>query len=132
MAKLNNEMKEMFAKQLPLIATINEDGSPNLGPKRSMRILDDETIIYNENTGGRTLRNIQRNPKVTVVIIDRENLDGYRFVGEAEVHEEGKYYEEAKEWAVGKMGVPKSAVVIKVRRIDTLKSGPTAGQTISE
>lgn len=31
MAKLNEVIKEMFSKQLPIIATINDDGSPNLG-----------------------------------------------------------------------------------------------------
>lgn len=97
-----------------------------------MRIYDDETLIYNENTGGRTQKNIERNPNVTVVIIDRENLDGYRFVGKAKIYTEGKYYDDCKQWAEGKMGVPKAAVVIKIERIDTLKSGPTAGQTISE
>lgn len=49
-----------------------------------------------------------------------------------EVHTEGKYYDEAVAWAVGKMGVPKAAVVIKIEEIYTLKSGPTAGTKISE
>lgn len=101
MAILNEAIKEMFSKQLPLIATINEDGSPNLGPKRSMRVYDDETLIYNENTGGRTQVNIEKNPNVTVVIIDREKFRWYRFVGKASVHTEGKYYEDCKTWAEG-------------------------------
>lgn len=33
----------------------------------------------------------------------QRKLKGFRFVGTAEVHEEGKYYEDAVEWAVGKM-----------------------------
>lgn len=132
MAKLTQEMKDMFAVQLPIIATVNDDNTPNVGPKRSTRVYDDETIIFNENTGGRTQANIERDGNITIIIIDREHLDGYRFVGKAEVHKEGKYYEEAKKWAEGKMGVPKAAVVMKIERIDTLKSGPTAGQTISK
>lgn len=131
MVKLTNEMKEMFAVQLPIIATVNEDGTPNIGPKRSMRVYDDETIVFNENTGGRTQANIEKTGDATVIIVDREKLDGYRFVCEAKVYSDGKYYEEAKAWAEGKMGVPKAVVVLKIKRIDTLKSGTTAGQTIS-
>ena len=127
MAKLTNEMKEMFSVQLPIIATVNEDGTANVGPKRSGRIYDDETIVFNENTSGRTQKNIERTGNATIIVIDREKLDGYRFVGKATVYTEGKYYEEAKAWAEGKMGVPKAVTVFKIERIDTLKSGPTAG-----
>ncbi len=33
MAKLNNEMKVIFQKQLAVIATASSDGTPNAGPK---------------------------------------------------------------------------------------------------
>ena len=128
--KLTEEKKKMFSEQLPMIATVNEDLTANVGPKRSGRVYDDETIVFNENTAGRTERNIERTGNATIIIVDREKLDGYRFVGKAKVYKEGKYYEEAKKWAEGKMGVPKAVTVIKIERIDTLKSGPTAGQEI--
>lgn len=128
--KLTNEMKEMFAKQLPIIATVNEDGTANVGPKRSGRVYDDETIVFNENTSGRTQKNIERTGNITIMVVDWDKLDGYRFVGKAKVYKEGKYYDEAVKWAEGKMGVPKAVTVVKIDRIDTLKSGPTAGTEI--
>lgn len=128
--KLTNEMKEMFAKQLPIIATVNEDGTANVGPKRSGRVYDDETIVFNENTSGRTQRNIERTGNITIMVVDWDKLDGYRFVGKAKVYKEGKYYDEAVKWAEGKMGVPKAVTVVRIERIDTLKSGPTAGTEI--
>lgn len=130
MAKLTQEMKDMFAVQLPIVATVNEDGTPNLGPKRSARLLDDETIIFNENTSGKTQQNIERTGDITVMIVDREKLDGYRFVGKASVYTSGEYYDGAVKWAEGRMGVPKAAIVMKVEKIYTLKSGPTAGTEI--
>ena len=130
MSKLTDAMKEMIEKQLAYVATVSNDGMPNIGPKRSMRILDDNTLVYNENTGKQTMNNILANGKVAVAYADWAKLDGYRFVGKAEVFTEGKYYDEAVDWAKGKMGAPKAAVVIHIEDIYTLRSGATAGDKI--
>ncbi|WP_067143080.1 pyridoxamine 5'-phosphate oxidase family protein [Oceanivirga salmonicida] len=130
MIKLTEEMKEMLGKELPIIGTINLDGTPNIGPKRSCRVYDDETIVFNENTAGRTMKNIQENGYMVVIVVDRPELMGYRFVGTAKIYTDGKYYEEAVKWAEGKMGAPKAVTVMKIARIDTLKSGPDAGKVL--
>ena len=44
MAKLNSEMKAMFDNQLAIIATAGSDEIPNVGPKGSMHVVDDETL----------------------------------------------------------------------------------------
>lgn len=137
MAKLTEEMKALlepingFSKELCVIATVREDGVPNIGPKRTCRVYDDETLIFNENTAGEIMKNIKRGSKVAVAVIDRPKLDGYRFIGTAEVHESGKYFDECVKWAEGKLGAPKAAVVIKIEEIYTLKSGAKAGTRIS-
>jgi len=125
MAKLTNEMKELMAKQLAYIATVSSDGMPNIGPKRTMRIVDDSTLMYNENTGKQTQQNIKDNARVAVAYVDWEKLDGYRFVGKAEIFTEGKIFDDAVEWAKGK--VPKSVVVIHIEEIYTLHIGAPAG-----
>ena len=125
MAKLTDEMKELMSKQLAYISTVSAEGAPNVGPKRTMRIYDDSTLIYNENTGRQTLCNLRFNKRASVAYVNWEKLDGYRFVGKAEVFTEGKVFDEATEWAKGK--APKAAVLIHIEEIHTLKSGPTAG-----
>lgn len=132
MAKLTDAMKEIINTQLGWIATVKEDGTPNIGPKRSCRIYDDQTLVFNENTGGEIMKNIKRGSKVAIGYANWEKLDGYRFTGTAEVYTEGKYYDEAVEWAKGKMGVPKAAVVFHIEEIYTLRSGATAGTKITE
>lgn len=128
MNTLTEEMKAMLAKQLPILATVTDGGIPNIGPKRSLRAYDDNTIIYNENTGGQTLTNIQNGSKLAIAIIDREALDGYRFLGRAETFTDGPVYENALEFAVNNgMKEPKFAVLVHIEEIFTLKSGPTAG-----
>ncbi|MDO5717161.1 MAG: pyridoxamine 5'-phosphate oxidase family protein [Tissierellia bacterium] len=130
MAKVTDAMKEFMTDHLAYIATVDEDGNPNIGPKRSARLLDDNHIIFNENTGGQTMRNILNNGKVAVAYVDWPKLLGYRFVGRAEVFEDGEYFEECCQWAKGKMGAPKAAVVITIERIFNLQSGGNAGKEI--
>lgn len=60
MIKLTDEMKDMIAAQVGIVATVREDGVPNVGPKRSSRLYDETTIIFNENTYGEICRNMCR------------------------------------------------------------------------
>jgi hypothetical protein len=62
MARLTQEMKDMVASQQVFHATASKEGTPNVAPKRSTRVLDDETLIFTEGTGGATYRNILDNP----------------------------------------------------------------------
>ena len=125
MAKLTDEMKELMSKQLAYISTVSSDGRPNIGPKRTMRIVDDSTLMYNENTGRRTFENLKANGRASVAYVDWEKLDGYRFVGKSEIFTEGKIFDDAVEWAKGK--VPKAVVVIHIEEIYTLHIGAPAG-----
>lgn len=132
-SKLDDKMQTMLATQTPILATvIQSSGMPNIGPKRSLRVFDDNHLIYNENTGGQTLVNIEQGSKVAIAVIDRPNLDGYRFVGTPSIHHDGEAFENAVSFAAENgMKEPKCAVIIKVDEVFTLKSGPTAGQKLA-
>ncbi|WP_260926950.1 pyridoxamine 5'-phosphate oxidase family protein [Novosphingobium sp. 9] len=128
MPSLNDEMKRFLAVQLPIQSTVSKDGLPDIGPKRSLRVYDDTTLIYNENTGGQTLQNLRDGSKMAIAVIDREALDGYRFVGSPEIFSEGEPFEKACAFAeTAGMKTPKFAVLIHIDEIYTLRSGPTAG-----
>ncbi len=132
MAKLTQEMKEMILTQQCFLATISIDGVPNNAPKRSTRIFDDETLIYNEGTGGATYKNILDGSKVAVAVVNREILNGYRFLGTPEVLTSGDVYEQASEASVkAGMPKPKAAILIRIDEIHSLKPGPGAGKKIS-
>lgn len=131
MNTLDETMKTFLAKQLPIQATVSKEGSPDIGPKRSLRAYDDRTLIYNENTGGQTLQNIRDGSKIAVAVIDREALDGYRFVGRPEIFSEGAPLDNALAFAErAGMKPPKCAVLIHIEEIFTLRSGPTAGKRL--
>ncbi len=131
MNTLNAEIKAMLSIQLPIHATTSKDGVPDDGPKRTLRAYDDNTLIYNENTAGQTLQNIRDGSKMAIAIIDREALDGYRFVGTPEVFSEGKPFEDACAYAESKgMKPPKFAVLVHIESIYSLRSGPDAGKKL--
>jgi predicted pyridoxine 5'-phosphate oxidase superfamily flavin-nucleotide-binding protein len=132
MATLTQEMKDMIASQQCFIGTVNADGTPNVAPKRSTRVLSDDTLIFNEGTGGATYANLKRGSKVAVSVVDRETLDGYRFMGSATLQESGELYEQAAEMSI-KMGRPKprAVAIIKIEEIHSLKPGPMAGKKIA-
>jgi len=132
MAKLTLEMKEMIMTQQCFHATVSTDGVPNNAPKRSTRVFDDETLIFNEGTGGATYKNILDGSKISVAVVNRETIDGYRFVGTPEVLTSGEVYDKAAELSMkAGMPQPKAVILIHIDEIHSLKPGPGAGKRIA-
>ncbi len=131
MSQLTNEMKEMIASRQCFHATVSKDGIPNNAPKRSTRVLNDETLIFTEGVGGRTYKNILDGSKVASAVVDRETVDGYRFIGTPEVLTSGELYEKSAEMSL-KAGMPKprAVILIHIEEIHSLKPGPMAGKKI--
>lgn len=131
MAQLTREMKEMILTQQCFHATVNKEGIPNNAPKRSTRVFDDETLIFNEGVGGTTYRNILDGSKVAVAVVNREILDGYRFIGTPKVLTSGEIYEKSAEMSLkAGMPKPKAVILIHIDEIYSLKPGPMAGKRI--
>jgi len=132
MPVLTQEMKDMIATQQCFVGTVNEDGTPNVAPKRSTRVLSDDSLIFTEGTGGATYANIKRGSKVSISVVNREILDGYRFVGNASLQESGELFEQAAALSaqLGRLK-PFAVVVIFITEIHSLKPGPSAGKKIA-
>ena len=127
MAKLTGEMKAMFGKQLAVIATASKEGTPNVGPKGSIHVVDAETLAYSEGAGEKTLRNLKENPKVAIMVVDWEKRDGYQIKGTAELLTSGNFFEQvAKRQEERKKPLPKYAVKINIEEIYSVRSGMTA------
>ncbi len=131
MSQLTPEMKEMILAQQCFLATVSKDGIPNNAPKRSTRVFDDETLIFSEGTAGTTYQNILDGSAVAVAVVNREILDGYRFLGTPEVFTSGEIYERSAEMSL-KAGMPrpKAVILIHIDEIHSLKPGPMAGKKI--
>src|SRR4051794_18573775 len=99
MAILTDDMKRVIREQrLGFYATVSEDGSPNLSPKGTTFVLDDDHLFFADVRSPGTVANIRRGSDVEVNIVDPLVRKGYRFKGPAEIHEPGSgRYDEALE-----------------------------------
>jgi uncharacterized protein len=132
MAKLTQEMKDLIGAQQCFVATVNPDGTPNVGPKRSTRVLDDEHLIFTEVTGNQTWRNVLRGSRVAIAVVDRETMKGFRFVGSPEPITSGEIFDGsvAVIRARGIMAPVKGVVRMRVDGIYNL-GAPGAGEQIA-
>jgi len=130
MVILTQEMKDMVNNNQCYIGTVSKDGAQNVAPKRSTRVLDDQTLLFTEGTGGQTYRNVLDGSKAVVAVANRDINDGFRFVGTTEVKDSGELYEKSTAFsAANGMAKPKAVVLIHVEEIYALKPS-MAGQRI--
>ncbi|NNF78675.1 MAG: pyridoxamine 5'-phosphate oxidase family protein [Rhizobiales bacterium] len=84
MASLSPQMKQVIAEQkLGFVASVDSDGAPNLSPKGTFLVLDDEHIMFGEIRSPGTLRNIAERPRVEVNFVDPIIRKGIRVKGAA-------------------------------------------------
>ena len=90
MGILTDDMKRVINEQkLGFVATVNDDATPNLSPKGTMVVLDDDTIMFGEIRSPNTIANIRANPAMEINFIDPMARTGYRFRGQARIIEGG-------------------------------------------
>jgi PPOX class probable F420-dependent enzyme len=89
MASLSDEQARLFLEpNIGLVATIREDGTPQVTPV--WVDWDGERVVFNTAEGRWKPRNISRDPRVTVTVLDRENpYEWVAVTGPAEVSEDG-------------------------------------------
>ena len=118
MAKLDSEMQNTLQQNLAIVATASKDGIPNAVPKGSLFIIDDETLAYSEGRCEKTLRNIQENPRVSVIVVDKEKALGYQIKGTAELLTSGEIFDNAaKRQEAKNRPLPKYVVKIAAEEI---------------
>jgi hypothetical protein len=120
MGILTDEMKQMLLGQrLIFVATIDADGTPNLSPKATTMVFDDDHIVFGDIRSPGTVRNLARNPAMEINVVDPVIRKGFRFKGEARVVREGKMLDELREELVrrGTTNVTKAAIELRVTRV---------------
>jgi uncharacterized protein len=87
MGILTNDMKRIVREQrLGYIATVCPDGTPNLSPKGTTAVWDDDHLIFADIRSPQSVQNIEQNPSVEVNVVDPLVRKGYRFKGRGVVH----------------------------------------------
>jgi hypothetical protein len=97
MAKIPKEVQEFLKGKMAWVATAASDGMPNTTPKGSVKIIDDEHIVFADLFSKKTRENLQANPKVAVTVADMTTYKGYQIKGSAKLLESGPLFEKMAE-----------------------------------
>lgn len=80
----------MTTQRLGYVATVCPDGTPNVSPKGTTAVWDDEHLVFAHHYSRQTVANIEAgNTAVEVNVVDPILRKGYRFKGPATVHRDG-------------------------------------------
>ena len=98
MAKLTKEIKDLIqTNHIAYVATVDKNGAPNVSPKSTFSILDDETFVFAEIMSTRTRENLLNNPNVALYFYSIETNRGCQIKGTAEMLKSGELYDEMLE-----------------------------------
>jgi len=85
MTEITEDMRAIIKQAiLSFVATVNEDGTPNLSPKASLTVVNGE-LYFADIASPRTILNLRRNPAVEINVVDIFQRRGYRFKGNASI-----------------------------------------------
>jgi len=80
-------------QRLGFVATVCPDNTPNLSPKGTLAVWDDDHLIFADICSPQTIANLRHNPAVEINVVDPVVRKGYRFKGTAEVIANGARYD---------------------------------------
>jgi uncharacterized protein len=86
-------MRVVLEQRLGFVATVTRDGKPNLSPKGTTTVLDEEHLLFADIASPGTVTNLTSSPFVEVNVVDPIRRKGYRFKGRGEVHRGGERFE---------------------------------------
>ncbi len=110
-----------------LVATASKEGVPNVAPKGSLTVYDEEHLVYADLVPGRTARNVGENPHVSILVVDPQTMKGYQIKGTAKVEKDIQIRELSCELfrAVPiRVPEPKEVTMIKVEDVTGLAPSP--------
>jgi uncharacterized protein len=127
MSVLTEDMKRVVREQsLAFVATVSPDGSPNLSPKGTITVWDDDHLVFADIASPNTIANLEHNGEIELNIVDPVVRKGYRFRGRASVIRSGPEFDEALQFLVRTRGTDTSRVravaMIEVERAAALIS----------
>jgi hypothetical protein len=120
-------MKRVVREQrLGFVATVCPDGTPNLSPKGTTVVWDDEHLVFLHLHSPGTVANLATNPAIEVNVVDPIRRKGYRFKGRGEALTDGDLYEPVIDWFHRHRGTKpdriKAVVLVRVEAVGPLIS----------
>ena len=107
-------------QRLAYVASVCPDGTPNLSPKGTTAVWDDEHLVFAHLHSPQTVANIEAgNTVVEVNVVDPLVRKGYRFKGPATVHRDGPTFEAGAAFYMERSGLERHRIAaIVLIRVD--------------
>jgi predicted pyridoxine 5'-phosphate oxidase superfamily flavin-nucleotide-binding protein len=127
MPVLTDDMKRVVREQsLAFVATVCPDGSPNVSPKGTITVWDDDHLIFADIASPNTMANLAQNAAVELNVVDPLVRKGYRFKGHASVLTGGPELDNALRFLQRERGSDptriRAVAIVKVERAAALIS----------
>jgi predicted pyridoxine 5'-phosphate oxidase superfamily flavin-nucleotide-binding protein len=132
-AAIPENVQEFMSGKTAWVSTASLDGVPNATPKGSVKVIDDEHLVFADLFSLKTRANLQENPQIAVTVIDAASGQGYQIKGTAEMIADGPMFDqmaEAIKKAPRAMPPLQYAVRITVDAVYDQSAGPDAGKQI--
>lgn len=134
MVTIPKEVLDFLPGKLAWVATASCNGEPNVTPKGTLRLLDDQHVSFADLFSRKTRQNLRENPKVAVTVVDAKSGKGYQLKGTADLVESGQLFqkvsEELKQSYEG-LPEPRCVVIITVEAVFDQSAGPEPGKQIA-
>ena len=140
MVTISEEIKNFVNSQkLGYVATVSNDGTPNLSPKGTIVVMNESTLVFADIRSPQTIQNLQNNPSVEINVVDPFQRLGYRFKGECKIINEGPEFDKILDYYanVGIKSKINSVVIVDVESMSEVTSpsydlGVTKDELISK
>jgi uncharacterized protein len=120
MAKLTEEAKKTIGMIHPAyVATASKNGKPNVSAKGSLRVIDDEHVLFADVHSPRTVANIRENPQVAIICLDAVAHKGCRIWGKGEVMSSGELFDKAVTDLAARNMKVNNVVKVAVEEVET-------------
>jgi len=115
MVSIPKVVQDFLPGKLAWVATVSHDGTPNVTPKGSLKMLDDQHVVFADLFSLKTRDNLRANPKVAVTVADPAVGKGYQLKGTAEIITSGQLFDEtAKAIKESPKNLPPIHYVVKI------------------
>lgn len=133
MVSIPKVVQEFLPGKLAWVATVSRDGEPNVTPKGSLKLLDEQRVLFADLFSLKTRKNLEENKKVAITVADPATGKGYQLKGTAEVVNSGPLFDETnKQLKELPKKLPPARYVVKitVESVFDQSVGPEAGKQL--
>jgi len=85
--------KFLNSQKLGYVATVSEQGMPNLSPKGTIIAWNANTLAFADIRSPNTVKNLEKNPYLEINVVDPIVRKGFRFSGLGSIIRKGQTYD---------------------------------------